>query len=233
VGGDAPDDSDGGKGEPRDPITNDPVAFLTRNLSRMGDALPRLLAQLRALGAPDELIAAAERGGERIDAYVPYLDAFGAPAAQEPVALDVRAVLDFVLRIAESEIRGRARVERRYGDVPRVRAAERHLGQVFSSLVVNAAQAIAPGAPDANAIELVTATDARGWARIEIADTGAGIAPDVLVRIFEPFFSTKRGAGMGLGLYLARATVGALGGTIDVTSAIGRGTRFTIALPPA
>ena len=63
-----------------------------------------------------------------------------------------------------------------------------------------------------------------------VADTGAGIAPDDLARIFDPFFTTKA-AGTGLGLSLTHGIVKEHGGTIDVESTPGRGTRFVLAFP--
>jgi len=65
-----------------------------------------------------------------------------------------------------------------------------------------------------------------------VADTGVGIAPEARARLFEPYFSTKS-SGTGLGLAIVRRVVEAHGGTIDVESAPGAGTTFTIRLPEA
>ena len=65
---------------------------------------------------------------------------------------------------------------------------------------------------------------------LSFIDTGKGMAPDVLARVFEPFFSTKQG-GTGLGLPTTRRIVEAHGGTLTAETAVGRGTRFTIRLP--
>ena len=72
-----------------------------------------------------------------------------------------------------------------------------------------------------------------GWARIAIADTGVGIAPDVLPHIFDALYSTKRGAGMGIGLALTREIIAGLRGKISVESTPGAGTMFIVELPPA
>jgi signal transduction histidine kinase len=76
--------------------------------------------------------------------------------------------------------------------------------------------------------------DGREWAFVRIADTGAGISPDHLKRIFEPFFTTKEpGKGSGLGLFITEQVVRDHGGAIDVESAQGQGTSFTLAFPGA
>lgn len=78
----------------------------------------------------------------------------------------------------------------------------------------------------------ISASRAEHHARIEIVDTGRGILPAHLPRVFEPFFSTKEvGRGTGLGLSVAYGTVRALGGDIDIASAPGRGTRVLVTLP--
>ena len=80
----------------------------------------------------------------------------------------------------------------------------------------------------------MTRTDAAGWAVIEVRDTGSGIPPENLERIFDPFYTTKAvGVGTGLGLAICHKIVAELGGRIDVQSQVGKGTVFFIALPPA
>jgi signal transduction histidine kinase len=74
--------------------------------------------------------------------------------------------------------------------------------------------------------------DRLGFVQLTVADTGAGIPPGILPRIFDPFFSTKPG-GTGLGLSISHGIVREHGGTIEVESTPGQGTRFTITLPDA
>jgi signal transduction histidine kinase len=64
-----------------------------------------------------------------------------------------------------------------------------------------------------------------------VADTGAGIPPDIIGKIFEPFFTTKGERGTGLGLPVVREIVTSYGGDVNVTSAVGQGTTFTFDLP--
>jgi len=126
--------------------------------------------------------------------------------------------------------------------LPAVLADPTQLEQVVLNLVVNARQAIessmdaaslAGAASVAPCITVRTAT-AHGRVLIEVADTGPGIAPADLARIWDPFWTTKsEGEGTGLGLAVVHGIVTAHGGTIEAESELGRGTRFTISLPAA
>ena len=99
------------------------------------------------------------------------------------------------------------------------------LGRVYRNLILNAVQATAPG----GRVE-IAAEAANGRARISVADTGCGIPPDRLQAIFDDFVTTKR-RGLGLGLPIARKIVDQLGGSIRVSSEVGRGTTFVIEFP--
>jgi signal transduction histidine kinase len=100
---------------------------------------------------------------------------------------------------------------------------------VFLNLFLNARDAM----PRGGWLTVVTRDGAAG-AAIEIADTGSGIPPDQLSRIYDPFFTTKAiGKGTGLGLSITYGIVQEHGGTINCESAIGQGTRFSLTLPLA
>jgi PAS domain S-box-containing protein len=99
------------------------------------------------------------------------------------------------------------------------------MGQVFSNLVLNAAQAMEkPGRIE------VRARRTNGDVEFHVTDTGPGIPPDVMASLFRPFFTTKS-QGTGLGLSIARKNVELHGGTIQVETALGKGTRFVIRMP--
>jgi signal transduction histidine kinase len=106
-----------------------------------------------------------------------------------------------------------------------VRADREELRRAFINVLRNSVQAMG----DAGTITIATRA-ADGVLRVLVRDTGPGIAPEVLARLFEPNFSTKTD-GMGLGLTLVRSTIEQLGGTLTLESAPGEGTSVRINLP--
>jgi PAS domain S-box-containing protein len=113
--------------------------------------------------------------------------------------------------------------------LPFVHSDIQQMNHMFMNIILNAAQAMG----GRGRLAIGTRAEAQGrFVRIEIADTGPGIAPEVLPRIFEPFFTTKEeGEGTGLGLSLVYGIVENHGGRIKAKSRLGRGTRFIIKLP--
>jgi PAS domain S-box-containing protein len=117
--------------------------------------------------------------------------------------------------------------------VPGLRIDRRKMHGVFANLLDNALQHTAPGGRVAVVIESTTGDDREPPAiHIEFSDTGAGIAPENLHKVFAPFFTT-RAAGTGLGLAIVRKTIHDHGGRIAVRSEMGKGTSFVIDLPAA
>jgi signal transduction histidine kinase len=99
------------------------------------------------------------------------------------------------------------------------------LGRVYRNLIKNAIQAT-----DAGGRVVVSTARVGNHAEITVADTGSGIPPDRLSKIFDDFVTTKS-RGLGLGLAISKQTVEQLGGTITVQSELGRGTSFTLRFP--
>jgi signal transduction histidine kinase len=109
--------------------------------------------------------------------------------------------------------------------LPRLKADREYLRQTLLNLILNGLQAM----PEGGTLTL-EANKSNGNFLISVTDTGSGVAPENLARIFDPYFTTKT-TGSGLGLANARRIVEAQGGTITVTSEAGQGSRFEIALP--
>jgi signal transduction histidine kinase len=111
--------------------------------------------------------------------------------------------------------------------LPLVMADREQLQQVFLNLLLNAIQAM----PGGGSITLTTTFDAEGHqVKIAVADTGEGISPQYLSRIFDPFFTMKK-EGTGLGLCVSERLISAHGGSISVSSQEGKGSVFTLSLP--
>ncbi len=127
-------------------------------------------------------------------------------------------------------------------DLPAIYANPAQIRQVVMNLVTNASEAIGErrGAIRVTTTKVKVGTDSpatRGvnlaegdYLRLEVSDTGSGMTPEVQVRIFDPFFTTRR-AGRGLGLAAVQGIIRSHGGTINVESTSGQGTRFEILLP--
>jgi PAS domain S-box-containing protein len=215
---------------------NNPLTYVLSNI----ELIRQTTASASAL-APDDVRAVADAarealgGAERVRHIVRDLRTFArAPTDEAESPIDVEAVLEGALSIAANEIRHRARLVRRSGKVPAVLGSESRLGQVLLNLLVNAAQAIPVGAADGNEIAVATWTDDEGQVVIEVRDTGPGIPPEVRDRIFDPFFSTKPNAvGTGLGLTICHDIVRRMGGRIELSTEVGKGTSFRVVLPAA
>lgn len=139
---------------------------------------------------------------------------------------DLHAEIDDTLLLLHHELKDRITVERRYGELPRVVCNAGQVSQVLLNVLINAIQAI----EDRGTITIETAAD-RGLVRLKITDTGKGVPPELMSRIFEPGFSTKEpGQGTGLGLSICKEIVERHGGDLELESEPGRGTTVTITL---
>lgn len=146
--------------------------------------------------------------------------------------VDLNRVLEDTLQLLEPQFRqSRVEIVRECADgLPRVQGNAGKLQQVFTNLLLNARDAI----PDGGRITLRTSTDERDLVNVEVLDTGIGIAPENVARIYDPFFTTKGvGRGTGLGLAVSYGIVQEHSGHIAVESAPGRGTTFRITIPTA
>ncbi|WP_437648710.1 ATP-binding protein [Sorangium sp. So ce362] len=210
---------------------NNPLAYMVANVDfarkelRAKGAAARLDALLSAL---DE----AAEGGSRVRHIVGGLKTFSRADDGELGPVEVDRVIQLVLRMAQQQIQSKARLVLELGAVPPVHANEAQLGQVILNLLVNAAQALPDGKEAENEIRITTAPAPPGRVRIEVSDTGPGIAPELRSRIFDPFFTTKPiGEGTGLGLAICHGIVTRFRGELGVESEVGQGACFRVLLP--
>ena len=168
---------------------------------------------------------------QRLDKTVNDLLFFGKPSLPELTCIDINKVVDSTFKFA-SQHRSVANIEKRINlaaDLPTVYADGKQMQQVFLNLFLNAFQAMVGG----GTLTITTGRimrDGREYVTIDVADTGPGIPPQILEKIFTPFFTTKA-QGTGLGLPICCKLVQLHKGDIRVTSDDRHGTVFTIELP--
>ncbi|HVY40695.1 MAG TPA: response regulator [Polyangia bacterium] len=195
-----------------------------------GELVARLTASTDSLR---DAVRDAEEASERVRAIVRDLRVFSRPEDDRRAAVDIHRVLESALRMARNELRQRARVELSFGEVPAVDGNEGRLGQIFLNLIVNAAHAIPEGRSLDNTVSVATRLEG-DMVVVEISDTGSGIAPEIMPRIFDAFFTTKPiGVGTGLGLAICHRLLTAMNGRVEVDTTPGVGSTFRVFLPRA
>jgi signal transduction histidine kinase len=211
---------------------NTPLGAITSNTDAVVRGLGKLRADVPAGRADvwrlvDELLGINAEACRRISVIVTNLRTFARLDEAEWKTADMREGMDSTLALVEHLHRGRIEIVRDYAAVPPIACHPGQLNQVFMNLLVNAIQAIdGPGT-----IRVRLAVEGRHL-KVEVEDTGAGIAPAHLGRVFDPGFTTKGvGVGTGLGLAICHRIVEAHAGTIGVTSRPGAGSTFTVRLP--
>ena len=212
---------------------------LARRLVAAGVTDPDMARQLLAADADlvGLLEAAAGIGGavrnlelasRRITGLVSSLRSYARPDGDPLDDVDLHDGLDDTLRLTAHRLRG-IEVARDYGELPRLRCHPAQLDQVWTNLLVNAADSL----DGSGRITITTERPDDDHVRIRILDDGPGIDPEVLPRVFEPRFSTKQGTvrfGLGLGLGIAKRIVDDHGGRLTLASEPGR-TEACVVLP--
>lgn len=218
---------------------NNPAAFILVNLQQAQELLSELRVQVgdavpsarHRLDACQDMLADSLEGTRRVASIVKGLRSFARIEGNELEIVDFNDLVRLACRMATNEIRHRASLVTDLDALPPITAHRAQLSQVVLNLLINAAQAIPPGAVSNNQIRLSTSCeDDEIVMRVE--DSGKGIAPHVLPNIFDPFFTTKeRDVGTGLGLAICAETIRKHGGVLSVESTEGQGSCFTVALP--
>jgi signal transduction histidine kinase len=224
-----------------DEPTPSAIHVLAGHLASIAERFPALVGRVRELAAGtadeaavEESLRSASRAAAKAEGFAQYLRALAMDVSDTEGPTDVRRVIGFAMQIALGMAKERARVEKQLAEAPLVWCVEAALVRVFVELLVNAASAIPRGAPERHTIAIATGTDDDGNACVTISDDGVGMSAEVLARVFEPFYTTRRqGGGVGLGLSLCRDAITELGGALAIESAPGSGTRVQVTLPPA
>ena len=173
----------------------------------------------------DQLKAEVARINRHITDFLKY----SRPSKLELQELDIRAEAEDALRFVEvraADCGIETKIEQD-GTLPNVLGDRDSLRSVLTNLVINAVEAM-DGSGGSVSIRLSN-TD-QNSVKVEVSDTGRGISPDDISKVFEPYFSTKE-TGTGLGLAIVKKAIDDHGGTISVASKEGSGTTFTIILP--
>ncbi len=200
--------------------------------NQLGAILGQLFLAREAMAAQSagaQRLLRAEEAVERCAQTTKALLAFSHNAQADLRPLDFNRVIQRTAGLLDRILGGLVRVELVLDpDLPQILGEPLQLEQVLMNIAVNARDAM----PEGGRLVFRTRASAGDHVALEITDTGKGIPPDVLPHIFEPFFTTKPvGKGTGLGLAMAFGILRAHGGSLDVESAVGRGTTFTLRLP--
>lgn len=179
------------------------------------------------VGELGELVRIARNEAARLDLIITQFLRAIRPAPPELASTRIENVLKDALTLLRQEIQDRSiEVELVCPHaLPEVRVDENQIKQVFFNVIRNAFQAM----PDGGELKVQLDADDR-YVRIAFADTGQGIEPEDMGRIFEPYHTTKSG-GSGLGLMIVQRIVQDHGGTIEIQSKVGQGTTLTVVLP--
>jgi two-component system, NtrC family, sensor kinase len=197
--------------------------YLTKKLSR---------GESSDLAADAERVRRIGEAAERILKFTRDLVAYARPTGDSRGPVRIEEVIERALVFCEHEFSdGDVHIEQDFEEpLPVIAGITGQLTQVFVNLFTNAAHAMSERGGVLRIA--VRATDSGQSLRVEVTDTGSGIPTEAMPQIFEPFFTTKTdGRGTGLGLSIVRGILDAHGGTIQVSSAAGVGTCFTLTLP--
>ena len=177
----------------------------------------------------DDILADLRDGSERIVTIVSGLRQFSHPSRNAMVETDLNDAVSVAVELSRNAFKYHAELTTELSDIPAVKANSAEITQVLVNLIVNASQAIKESGRitvgsrvDGDAVEL--------W----VADTGEGMASELVDKIFTPFFTTKPvGEGTGLGLAISKRIMAEHQGSISVESAPGAGTCFRLRFPLA
>jgi len=217
-----------------------PMVGTVRSLLVLEEKVPELIADLTTKGLEyeaeelgfivedlDEILQDLRDGSERIVTIVSGLRQFSHPSENALVGTDLNDAVRVAIELSRNEFKYHAMLDTDLNPLPTVEANSPKITQVLVNLIVNAAQAI-----EESGMIRVGSRVKEANVEVWVEDNGGGIHPEHLSKIFNPFYTTKEvGKGTGLGLAISHRIMVEHGGSIDVQSELGKGTRFTLKFP--
>ena len=169
---------------------------------------------------------------QRINAITSQMLRIAAPGAANFKTVRVHNVLDHSLRLLQPQMSGKlVSLKKNYrAETDAVHGDDAQLQQVFMNLLLNALEAMGANGELTISTEMTDGENGGRALKLQILDTGVGIAPENLARLFEPFFTTKKN-GTGLGLAISQRIILEHRGSIRAQSENGKGSVFTLSLP--
>lgn len=230
---------------------NNPIGFIYSNMSHLKDYSDKLIDLIETANKnPGELeakikeydleyikkdlpklVQSCQDGARRTRDIVLGLRNFSRLDEAKLKEVDVHELIENTLNLLTGEIKNRVQIHRDYAKLPRIQCYESQLSQVFMNILSNGVQAIESQGNIWIATKLISAGGIEK-VRISFQDSGKGMSPQVMEKIFDPFFSTKEvGQGTGLGLSISYGVIENHNGEIEVKSQEGIGTEFIVTIP--
>ncbi len=215
------------------------ISVSIRNLAILAEHQRELLERIRVLAAEIDLpyvldqmptiMARSREGLKRVQQIIKDLRNFARLDAAELTEADMNDGVRFTKQLVSSKAHDRGIALRdELTPLPLLTCYPAKINQLVLNLLVNAIDACEPGGE----VLVHTEPGSEGGVILEMRDNGHCIPPEILGKIFDPFFTTKQvGQGTGLGLSISYGIVKAHGGTIEVASEVGKGSRFLVKLP--
>jgi two-component system, NtrC family, sensor kinase len=231
---------------------NNPISFIYSNMSHLHEYADKLIhlaniaekdpSQIEALKKEldieyiktdlPKLISSCEDGARRVRDIVVGLRNFSRLEEAKLKEIDIHEALDNTLNLLSGEIKNRIEVQKNYGKIPPITCFASQMNQVFMNILSNAVQAIKGTGRIWISTSQFVSPEGKDMISISIQDSGEGMSPQTMERIFDPFFSTKGiGQGTGLGLSISYGIIQNHGGEIQVKSEPGTGTEFVVNIP--
>lgn len=198
------------------------------NISKSRAQIQAITEEDLDIDVPSEMLKDTLSGITQMQELVENLRDFTRLDRSKTAEFDLNKGLHNVVYIASSVIPSHIEVIEQFGAVPKIECNPSQLNQVFLNLINNAAQSITG---EQGTVTVRSSVD-EARVRVDVIDTGSGIAPEVLPHIFDNYYTTKDASqGTGLGLGIAQTIVREHGGEMTVSTEVGKGSIFTVFLP--